>query len=156
MALRNDGTVWAWGHNDSGQLGDGSYTDSHFPVQVSGLTGITAIKAGAGHVLALKSDGTVWAWGASGVTDSPIPEQIRSPDGNGILTGIVAIAAGYSHDMAVKGDGSVWAWGRNDYGQLGDGSFITRPYPVRVIGLKKATTVSVGYWHSLAIEGAAK
>ena len=72
LALKPDGTVWAWGNNGGGALGDGTTTERHSPVQVlagacSGcgtfLTGIIAVSAGAGHSLALKSDGTVWAWG---------------------------------------------------------------------------------------------
>ena len=63
IALKNDGTVWAWGYNDYGQLGDGTYGKRTTPVQVSSLIGVTAIAGGAYHTIALKSDGTVWAWG---------------------------------------------------------------------------------------------
>lgn len=63
LALKDDGTVWAWGFNDTGQLGDGTTTDRNTPVQVSALSDIAAIAAGYDHSLALKSDGTVWAWG---------------------------------------------------------------------------------------------
>ena len=66
MALKSDGTVWAWGDNGYGQLGDGTTTDRTTPVQVSGLSGVTAIAAGCYHTVALKSDGTVWAWGYNG------------------------------------------------------------------------------------------
>jgi alpha-tubulin suppressor-like RCC1 family protein len=63
LALRKDGTVWAWGGNDKGQLGDGTTTGRATPVQVSGLTGVTAMAAGYSHSLALRGDGTVWCWG---------------------------------------------------------------------------------------------
>ena len=66
LALKSDGTVWAWGSNSNGQLGDNSTTDHAVPVQVSGLTNVTAIAAGVNFSLALKSDGTVWAWGYNG------------------------------------------------------------------------------------------
>src|SRR5205809_545314 len=63
IVLRNDGTVWAWGYNGYGQLGDTSNTNRTAPVLVTGLSGVTAIAAGDYHSLAVKSDGTVWAWG---------------------------------------------------------------------------------------------
>ena len=63
IALRNDGTVWTWGYNAYGQLGDGTNTNRPLPVQVPGMTGVTAIAAGIYHTLVLKNDGTVWAWG---------------------------------------------------------------------------------------------
>jgi alpha-tubulin suppressor-like RCC1 family protein len=64
--LRSDGTVWAWGYNGYGQLGDGTTTDSSVPVQVSGLSGVTAIAGGGDSGYALRLDGTVWAWGYNG------------------------------------------------------------------------------------------
>ena len=63
IALKSDGTVWAWGYNGYGQLGDGTMADRYAPVQVSGLSGVTAIAGGWFYTVALKSDGTVWAWG---------------------------------------------------------------------------------------------
>lgn len=62
VALKADGSVWAWGFNSSGQLGNGATTNSFTPVQVSGLSGVTAVAAGGDHAFALKA-GTVWAWG---------------------------------------------------------------------------------------------
>jgi len=62
-ALRSDGTVWAWGCNARGQLGNGATNESHTPTQVVGLSNVVAISGRAYHNLALKSDGTVWAWG---------------------------------------------------------------------------------------------
>lgn len=84
IALKSDGTVWAWGYNFYGQLGDGTSTDKNTPVQVSGLTGVTAIASGNDHTIALKSDGTVWAWGFNGdgqlgdgtLTNSSTPVQV--------------------------------------------------------------------------------
>ena len=142
VALKNGGTVWAWGLNSSGQLGDGTgtKTDSDTPVKVSGLTGIiTAIAAGVSHTVALKSNGTVWAWGSNGYgqlgngtmvadSDTPVPVGGSSP-----LSGIIAISAGESHTVALKSDGTLWAWGKNnDYGQLGDGTMADSDTPVQV------------------------
>jgi len=131
VILRNDGTVWSWGNNSNGQLGNGNITASNAPVQVSGLSTVTAIAAGFGHSLALKSDGTVWTWGnnsrgqlgnglTNGVTiDSAIPVLVSN------LPSVVDIAGGYEGSVALKGllrgDGTLWLWGSNSNGQLGNG-----------------------------------
>lgn len=115
VALKDDGTVWSWGYNGQGQLGNGSTTDSDNPVAVAGLTNVIAVAAGGRHTLALKSDGTVWAWGYNyygqlgrapyNFTDSSTPVQVYG------LTDVIAIAAGGKRSLALKKDGTVWAWG---------------------------------------------
>lgn len=123
LAVKNDGTVWAWGGNSSGQLGNNSTTDSLVPVQVSGLDNVYSIAAGSAHSLAIKNDGTVWAWGgnASGqlgnnsTTNSLVPVQVNG------LDQIYSVAAGYNHSLALKYDGAIAAWGDATYGQLGSG-----------------------------------
>ncbi len=144
LALKSDGTVWSWGKDYYGELGDGGTNlDKATPVQVSGLTGIIAIAAGGNHSLALKSDGTVWSWGHNSngqlgdgtTTDRGAPVAVA-----GGLTGVVAIAAGYHHSIAVKSDGTVRAWGINQYGNLGDGTTTQRNSPVTVTGLTGITS----------------
>ncbi|KRE21939.1 RCC1 domain-containing protein [Paenibacillus sp. Soil522] len=75
LALKSDGTVWAWGDNDYGQLGDGTTTRRYPPVQVQGLGSVATIAAGTSHSLALKSDGTVWAWGYRNKSHTPLQVQ---------------------------------------------------------------------------------
>ncbi len=130
MALKNDGTVWAWGNNDAGQLGDGTTTRARAPARVKDSTdpsgyliGVTALAAGRDHTVALKNDGTVWAWGGNyygqlgdGTISSLTPLQVAGQ------SGVISIAAGFYHTVALKNDGTVWAWGDNKYGQLGDGT----------------------------------
>ncbi len=140
FALKDDGTVWAWGDNTWGSLGDGTWTDSPTPIQVVGpggsgyLTGITAVAARAYHTVALRDDGTVWAWGGIGderMGSGFTPVQVVGPGGSGYLTGVAAVAAGDSHTVAVRDDGTVWAWGS---GWLGDGTPTSTPTPVQVVG----------------------
>lgn len=154
-ALKNDGTVWSWGSNTAGQLGDGTSTDRTTPVQVVGpggvsiLNNIIEISGGSGgsydnndFAVALKSDGTVWAWGANSAgqlgngntTPSFTPVQVLGVGGVGYLTDIVDISAGYYMTLALKSDGTVFAWGRNNSGQLGDGTENNSSVPVQVLG----------------------
>lgn len=154
LAVKSDGTVWAWGSNDNGHLGDGTYTNRTTPVQASNLSNVTAVAGGDSHSLALKSNGTVWAWGGNwygqlgnGTYDNSIsPVQVSS------LSNIIAIAAGDQHSLALKSDGTVWAWGENAYGKLGDGATTNRSAPIQVSGLSGVTAIAVGDQHSLALK----
>ena len=148
LALKNDGTVWAWGWNANGQLGNGTTTDSSSPVRVETssavLSGIKAIAGGESHSLALKNDGTVWAWGLH----YGWPTQVLN------LSGVACIASGSYHSLALKSDGTVWAWGSNNWGELGDGTTSDFPtmVPVPVQNLNGVTAVAAGFGHSLALK----
>src|SRR5262249_11378416 len=166
LALKPDGAVWAWGDNQYGQLGSGSFTPSAIasPAPVPGLTGVVAISAGGGHSLALKSDGTVWAWGwnsvgqlGSGAFTTSAPYGSATPAQVPGLTGAVAISAGGRHSLAIKSDGTVLAWGNNYHGQLGNGAFTTTDprgiaTPAQVPGPTGVGAISAGGSHSLAIK----
>ena len=131
LAVGENGEVWAWGRNASGQLGVGTGTSgteaSSTPVKVSSmLTDVVAVAAGSEHSLALKRDGTIFGWGhnskgqlGNGETKDVniTPKQVPG------LTNIMEIAAGNNHTLALKQDRTtIWAWGSNAYGQLGDGA----------------------------------
>ena len=115
LALKNDGTVWAWGNNWDGQLGNGTNINSNIPVQVTGLTGVISISGCDDSSFALKNDGTVWVWGdnyglfgngtATTPWDSNIPILITS------ISGVAAIASAGSEAIALRTDSTVWAWG---------------------------------------------
>lgn len=154
LALKSDGTVWAWGSNVFSQLGDGTTTDRLTPVQVSGLTNIVAIDSTNYHSLAVKSDGTVWAWGyntdsqlGDGTTTTPLaPVQVSG------LSQVSGVSAGTSHSLAVKTDGTVWVWGNNAGGQLGIGTTTNQTTPIQIPGLSNVKEVDGSWMHSVALK----
>jgi alpha-tubulin suppressor-like RCC1 family protein len=172
LALKEDGTVWAWGRNTYGQLGDRTTTDRSKPVPVSGLSGVKAIAAGFNHGLALKTDGTVWAWGLNnrgqlgdGTTtmrNTPVQVKNRPLTTNSRwskslqesnLSGVKAIDAGLDHSLALMEDGTVRAWGSNGFGKLGDGTSGTdRHTPVQVKNLSGVQAIAAGSVHSQALK----
>lgn len=140
FALKSDGTVWAWGDNLYGLLGNGTTgEDARTPVQVPGLTGVSQISAGGGtgaaggetgsHVVALKPDGTVFVWGNNGAGQigngttggAPMCACVPTPSQTSISE-VIDIKAGAGHTLVRKRDGSVWAWGSNVVGQAGNGT----------------------------------
>lgn len=173
LVLATDGTnntVYAWGNNNRGQLGNGTTNDSWTPSPVSVLPPTITMIA-AGGEFALASDGIdVWAWGSndngqlgnsSAVTGVPAKVQ---QSGGGDLSGIAKIAAGGSHALAVDASGNMWAWGYNAFGQLGDGASGTPTVPsagnqssaVHVelpVTTGTIDSISAGLDHSLAVIG---
>ena len=120
LALKADGTVWAWGLNIYGSLGDGTEVIRSVPVQIVELTGVVSISTYGYHSIALKSDGTVWAWGRNvygqlwdgTLTDRFSPVQVPA------LEDVRSISTAICHSLALKSDGTVWGWGSNQYTQL--------------------------------------
>jgi alpha-tubulin suppressor-like RCC1 family protein len=136
VALKDDGTVWTWGGNFAGEIGNGSDQYCMQPYKVEGLEDIIAVDAGNSHTVALKRDGTVWVWGkndcgqlGTGSTDrrALIPVMVEG------LTGVKSIKAGMESTIAIKEDGTIWAWGKNDFGQLCDGTADNCYFPVQVL-----------------------
>lgn len=156
VALKRDGTVWAWGNNGAGQLGPTKAEFSSVPLQIAGLGDVKAIATGNSHVLALKGDGTVWAWGNNQIgqlgdgskASSRVPVQVTA------LKDVVAIAAGNFHSIALKKDGTVWGWGYNSYGALGEANAGGKgePVPVLVQGLADVKGIASGQNHSVAVK----
>jgi alpha-tubulin suppressor-like RCC1 family protein len=161
----------AWGFNGIGELGDGTFTGpetcypgnpgaesacSTTPVQVSGLSEVSAISTGGLHSLALLSNGTVMAWGANEFGQlgdgTEIPSDVPVPVSG--LSGVTAISTGFNHSLALLSNGTVMAWGWNGFGQLGDGTTSSSNVPVAVSGLSGVVAISAsggGGEHSLAL-----
>lgn len=153
--LKSDGTVWTWGNNSHGQLGNGSKENSDTAVQVNDIYGVCDVAVGRNHSVALQSMGIVWTWGdntygalgCGDTVDRTSPVQVND------LNGVKQVAAGANHTLVLKTDGTVWAWGLNNYGQLGSGSddYII-PKPVQVYGLSNIRAIAAGGNHSAALK----
>jgi alpha-tubulin suppressor-like RCC1 family protein len=137
LALKADGTVWAWGRNDLGQLGNHSNTMSPVPVQPVGLPATSKVAVGHYHSLALAVDGSVWQWGGTQNVPS-VPAAVA-------LSGrFVDIAEGDFFSVALRDDGTVWSWGA-----AGNNNGV----PAQVIGLASISAISAGTNHALALKG---
>ena len=153
IVLRQDGSVWATGRNNNGQLGDGSNDDrKFFAMVISRKSGVVDVAAGGYHSMLVKQDGSVWAtgWnkygqlGDGSTTDRTIYVEVVSG-------GAIAIAAGTRHTMMLKEDDSVWITGHNEYGQLGTGQTTNSHVFVQVIP-DGAQAIAAGGFHSMVLK----
>jgi len=155
VAVKTDGTLWAWGSNEFGQLGNGSGINSTEPIQVNADTNWVHAQAGVGHTVAIKADGTMWAWGsneagqigaASNSSIIPLPLQVGTDADWNMVS-----CAGYT-TMAIKNNGTLWAWGSNSFGQLGDNTFINRNAPLQIGTATNWKVVASSLYHNSAIK----
>lgn len=130
FAVAADGSLWAWGSNFRGKLGDGTAIDRHLPVQVGADFALVA--SGPYHMLAIKTDGALWAWGANSA--GQVEDDTTSERGSPVFVGngFMAAAAGEAFSLAVKTDGTLWSWGDNLWGALGDGTSGSKATPTLV------------------------
>ena len=127
-ARKSDGTVWCWGRNTHGQVGDGSTIDRTRPTQVSGLTNAVSIASGY-HSCVQKGDGTTWCWGYNGggslgdgtTTNRSVPVRVQND------TGFVEVDVSGTGTCARKANGRLWCWGNNSAGEVGDGKVFVLP-----------------------------
>jgi len=174
VAIKSDGTLWAWGYNMYGQLGDGTFREfkegeddliyilgkvkinKNIPVKIGADTNWMKISAGKHHTLAIKSDGTLWAWGDGnwGKLGNDSNEDIPNPIQIGNDTDWSSVSAGEDHTIAIKKDGTLWAWGANYKAtfQLGDGTFVHKETPTQIGNDNDWSKIAAGYHHNLAIK----
>jgi alpha-tubulin suppressor-like RCC1 family protein len=172
LALKADGTVWAWGANGRGQVGDGTFSDHAFPVPVVNVppdgdapAWAIAIAGGGWHSLLLLATGHVRAWGANDrgqlgqdtPTDQPLPIRVLDRQHRGDLEGVKEIAGGGEHSLGLNAvAGGIVAWGSNTDGQLGTGAPAYSSRPDLVLGdsgnsLRGVGAIAAGAMHSLGL-----
>ena len=156
VALRTNGSTWAWGCNNSGQLGDCTTTNTSSPVSVvGGFSDWCQVSAGEAHTAAVRTGGSAWAWGCNSygqlgdctTTNTSSPVSVV-----GGCSDWCQISAGCCHTAAVRSTCSAWAWGRNNDGQLGNNSSVDASSPVSVVGgFSDWCQISAGDAHTAAV-----
>ncbi|MBI5416403.1 Ig-like domain-containing protein [Candidatus Poribacteria bacterium] len=154
IGIKNDGTLWAWGDNSYGQLGDGTYINRNTPIQISTESDWNIIAAGGGHTITIKNNGTLWAWGDNsyGQLGDGTNNNRDTPIQIGTDNDWKSIAAGQNHTIAIKNNGTLWAWGDNSYGQLGDGTYINKNTPIQISTESDWNIIVAGGGHTVAIK----
>lgn len=154
LAIKTDGTLWAWGYNGQGQLGLGSTTDASSPVQVGAGTSWTAIAVGRLCSLAVTSDGKLWSWGDNthGELGQRNTTSLSSPTQVGVLTTWASVAAGRNHSLALTSTGQLFAWGYRANGDIGDGANVSRSSPVAIGSSTAWTSLQAGRYTSYALQ----
>lgn len=160
LALRANGTAWAWGTSTTGALGDGTTAPKSSPVAVvGGFVDWIALTSAGNHSLGLRANGTAWSWGSNlngQLGDGSITTASKSSP-VAVVGGFAdwtQLSAGLSHSMGIRSNGTAWAWGQGTSGQLGDASAVAKSSPVSVIGgFTNWIQLSAGGAHSLGLRG---
>jgi alpha-tubulin suppressor-like RCC1 family protein len=154
MGIKTDGTLWTWGYNASGQLGDGTTVAKSSPIQIGSSTNWASLTTSGTHNVAIKTDGSLWGWGRGyngglGLGDT---NNRSSPTQVGSLTNWLRICSGQYTTLAVKTDGTLWAWGDGGAGRLGLGDITNRSSPTQVGALTNWSKIANGGNFSLAVK----
>jgi alpha-tubulin suppressor-like RCC1 family protein len=167
-SIKTDGTLWVWGSNSYGQLGQGNTTYYSSPVQVGALNNWKQVSIGGaevyaggqsafGSTAAVKTDGTLWAWGSNAagqLGQNYAGNYYSSPIQIGALTNWKEVSVGTGFMLSIKTDGTLWAWGSNGSGQLGIGNQVSYSSPVQIGALTswKQVSASTNSNHTFAIK----
>ena len=154
LAIKSDGSLWAWGRNTYVQLGDGS-TESYKSRPIKIMDGVASVSAGVWHTMAIKMNGELWAWGDNeyGALGDGTNENRSRPVK--IMDGVESVSAGLEYTMAIKTNGELWAWGYNQNGELGDGTTVDKNRPVKIMdGVAEVSAGGSAYGggHTLAVK----
>lgn len=147
-AILSDGSLWTWGSNGRGQLGNGTFVDSSFPVKI--MDNVVKVSIGYEYMAAIKTDGSLWTWGgnAYGKLGNGKTEDCATPEK--IMDNVIDVSLGDYHSAAVTADGSLWTWGGDDNGRLGNGEDYMDSYvPTKI--MDNVESVCLGVYQSAAI-----
>ena len=147
-AIKKDGSLWIWGWNNAGQIGDGTKVNRSKPVKI--MDNVKSVSLGGYHSAAIKKDGSLWIWGSNYRGQIGDGSKVDRPKPVKIMDNVVSVSLGGDHSAAIKKDGNLWLWGSNYRGQIGDGSKADRPTPVKI--MDNAASVSLGGEHSAVIK----
>ena len=163
FGIKTDGTLWSWGENDNGELGQNNKTACSSPIQIGSDTNWSTINSTGYGALGTKTDGTLWVWGRGNwgsLGNNTGPSYYRSSPvqvpGTTWPTDMDKMGTGATHTLAIKTDGTLWVWGRNYWGQLGinaDGNGTEKSSPVQIPG---TTWSSIGQFSGNVTSGALK
>jgi alpha-tubulin suppressor-like RCC1 family protein len=162
VGIRSNGTLWSFGYNGDGQLGDGlSYTTKSSPVSViGGFTDWSSVSCGSSHTLGVRDNGTLWGFGSNAfgfIGDGTVVSRSSPVSVIGGFTDWSSVSCGFSHTAGIRSNGTLWTWGLNsfggyDYGSIGDGTAVSRSSPVSVIGgFTDWSSVSCGNNHTIGL-----
>jgi len=154
VATQTDNSLWSWGENKSGQLGDGTVINNYTPQKIGTATDWKIVVTGTNHTVALKTDGSLWAWGSNkeGQLGDGTSTNKSTPTRIGTATNWQTVAAGNQYTIALKTDGTLWAWGDNYFGELGTGSSSGSSTPKQVGTATDWKSITVGYFHTIALK----
>lgn len=155
--IKSDGSLWTWGYNTLGTLGDGTSTNRSSPVSVVGAHSFIKIRVGNSCMLAIKADGSSWAWGSNvngAIGDNTTTNRSSPVSAVGSHSFIDATI--FTTAWALKSDGTIWGWGQSNYtgtGILGDGDMLDRSSPVMVMTNAVFTSIGIAKNRTVAALG---
>ena len=158
FGIKNNGTLWAWGNNSEGQLGDGTTTSRNIPIKIGTASNWAKVYAGNSHSLGITKDSKLWAWGNN--SDGELGDTTIIGKTSPVIIAKtkkwVIASAGSGFSLGITTDGKLWAWGKNDVGQLGDGTTTKRINPVQIGKNNKWVSVFAGLDFAFGIDTSGK
>lgn len=154
FAIKSNGTLWAWGQNTYGKLGDGTQTNRNVPVQIGTDANWQSVSSNINNTVAIKIDGSLWSWGGnlSGQVGDGTYTNRYAPVRIGTANDWVSVSVGNSHTLAKRSDNTIWVWGVGLYGQMGLGTVNLKNVPTQIGTNTDWNQIEAGYGHSVAIK----